>query len=137
MPLHRGSRRALVGVLLVGSLVVLPGPGVASARKLSVGRARTAAYHLAVRVGRKAGAVYAVAGYCKRKSRTRVNCWAGIIFSNYYGAAQRVRVTQRGRKVRAVKYGHVYKGYVGSRSSGQSSSEWAICGIHSSVCIGS
>ena len=76
---------------MVGSLVVLPGPGVASARKLSVGRARTAAYHLAVRVGRKAGAVYAVAGYCKRKSRTRVNCWAGIIFSNYYGAAQRVR----------------------------------------------
>ncbi len=99
--------------------------------------ARQAAYRLARRVGAAEGAVYAVAGYCRRASATRVTCWAGIVWSDYSGAAQKVLVRQVGSKVRAQRVGRVYTGSVGEQSSGQSGGEWAICGIHQSVCIGS
>jgi hypothetical protein len=135
---HRYVKRRLCLMLAcVGALCAIPGPGIASAQSLSKQRAVRAAYRLAQRVGRQVGAVYAVAGYCKRKSRNRVDCWAGIILPNRYGAAQRVRVTLSRGRINARKYGRVYKGYVGEKSSSQSGSEWAICGIHSSVCIGS
>jgi hypothetical protein len=124
---------ALVGGLSAASPVV----NDASAKTLSKKRAAKAAYRLARRVGAKAGAVYAIAGYCKRRSAHRVNCWAGIIWSDYSGAAQRVSVVLRGGKTHARRYGRVYRGSVGNRRSGQSGGEWAICGIHSSVCIGS
>ena len=117
--------------------VVAALPGAASAHTLSKKRAAKAAYGLARSVGAREGAVYAVAGYCKRKSAHRVDCWAGIIWGDLSGAAQRVKVVLRGRKVRAARYGTVYQGSVGERDSGQSGGEWAICGIRQSVCIGS
>jgi hypothetical protein len=132
-PLGRVCACALV-VLLVGALVA---PGVASARTLSLNRARLAAYHVARSVGAQEGAVYAIAGYCKRHSAVHVNCWAAIIFDDYTGAAQQVSVTLRGGKVHPRRFGRVYTGSVGQQSSSQSGGEWAICGIHSSVCIGS
>jgi hypothetical protein len=100
-------------------------------------RAVRAAYRLAQSVGAQQGAVYAIAGFCKRKSSKHVNCWAGIVWSDYSGAAQRVSVTLRGGKVRAQRFGRVYTGQLGQQQSGESGGEWAICGIHSSVCIGS
>ena len=100
-------------------------------------RAVRAAYKLARSVGEQQGAVYAIAGYCKRKSAKHINCWAGIVWSDYSGAAQRVSVTLRDGKVRAQRFGRVYTGQLDEQESGESGGEWAICGIHSSVCIGS
>lgn len=108
-----------------------------ASRTLSASRARQAAYGVAQRVGAQEGAVYAVAGYCKRRSAKRVSCWAGIVFDDYTGSAQQVMVTLVGTKVRARRVGRVYTGSVGERQSEQSGGEWAICGIRSSVCIGS
>ena len=124
---------AVAGGVSAGTPVVQD----ASAAKLSKKRAVKAAYKLARRVAKAEGAVYAVAGYCKRRSARRVNCWAGIVWANGYGAAQRVSVVKRGGKVRARRFGRVYRGYVGGRDSGESESEWAVCGIRSSVCVGS
>ena len=130
---------ALLACLAVaaGASAGSPVTGTASAAKLSKKRAVKAAYKLARRVARREGAVYAVAGYCKRRSARRFNCWAGIIYANYYGAAQRVSVVKRGGKVRARRFGRIHRGYVGERESGESGGEWAVCGIRSSVCVGS
>ena len=126
----------LTCVALAGALFAAL-PLQASAHNLSKKTARAKAYRLARQVGTKEGAVYAIAGFCKRKSAHRVDCWAGIIWSDLTGAAQRVKVVLSGGKVHARRYGTVYSGSVGERQSGQSGGEWAICGIHSSVCIGS
>jgi hypothetical protein len=137
--MHLKARLTLCLVLslaLVGGAAATPVATPASA-KLSKKRAAKAAYRLARKVGKREGAVYAIAGFCKRRSARRVECWAGIIFSNYYGAAQRVRVTLRHGKVRAKRHGKVYRGYVGEREQGESGGEWAVCGIHQSVCVGS
>jgi hypothetical protein len=121
------------------SLAPAPAPATNSsaAAALTLTRARTAAYSLARSVGAQEGAVYAVAGFCKRRSSSHVNCWAGIVFANYDAAAQRVSVTRVGRRVRARRFGRIYTGNIGQKQSSQSGGEWAICGIHSSVCIGS
>lgn len=129
------ARRGLA--LLLSTSLVLALAGTASAHTLSKKRAARAAYALAQKVGANEGAVYAIAGYCKRRSAHRVDCWAGIIWSDNSGAAQRVKVVLRGGKARASRYGRVYSGNVGDRSAGESGGEWAICGIRSSVCIGS
>jgi hypothetical protein len=123
----------------IALIAAMPATEAASAHRLSIKRARKAAYGLARRVGGQQGAVYAVAGFCKRQTKHRVNCWAGIVFSDYYGAAQKVKVTIRrgSTKAHAKRYGTVLTGYVGQQQSGQSGGEWAICGIHQSVCIGS
>ena len=138
--MHFKARTSLCLVLslaLVGGVALTPVATPASAKVLSKKRAAKAAYRLARKVGRREGAVYAIAGFCKRRSAHRVECWAGIVFSNYYGAAQRVRVTLRHGKTHAKRHGRVYKGYVGQQEQSESGGEWAICGIHQSVCIGS
>lgn len=118
-------------------VMVVSTPGALGASVLTKKRAVRAAYRLAQSVGAQEGAVYAIAGYCKRKSAKHINCWAGIVWSDYSGAAQRVTVTLRGGKVRAQRFGRVYTGQLDQQDSGESGGEWAICGIHSSVCIGS
>ena len=130
--------RLAIGCIALACLApaALPVAG-ASAHTLSKKRALKKAYALARDVGTQEGAVYAIAGYCKRQTEHRVNCWAGIIFADYTGAAQRVKVALKGGRARAKRYGTVYTGDVGRRPSGQSGQEWAICGIRSSVCIGS
>ena len=131
------ARRVLLPLALALLALSLPLAGSASAHTLSKKRAAKSAYALARSVGAKEGAVYAIAGYCKRRSAHRVDCWAGIIWGDQSGAAQRVKVVLRGGRPRASRYGRVYSGNVGERSSGESGGEWAICGIRSSVCIGS
>jgi hypothetical protein len=133
----RASLCLILSVALVGGVAATPVASSASARGLSKKRAAKAAYRLARKVGKREGAVYAIAGFCKRRSARRVECWAGIVFSNYYGAAQRVRVTLRHGKTHARRHGKVYKGYVGRQEQGESGGEWAVCGIHQSVCVGS
>ena len=133
--IHSILRCGFVLLLSIALLSVLAAP--ASAHTLSKRRAAKAAYALAQRVGASEDAAYAIAGYCKRRSAHRVDCWAGIIWSDYSGAAQRVKVVLRAGKARASRYGTIYRGNVGERSSGESGGEWAICGIRSSVCIGS
>lgn len=137
--MHAGPNRGLAFITCVALLGALFAalPVTASAHTLSKSRARSKAYALARQVGTREGAAYAIAGFCKRKSAHRVDCWAGIIWSDQSGAAQRVKVVLKGGKVRARRYGTVYRGSVGERQSGQSGGEWAICGIHQSVCIGS
>jgi hypothetical protein len=137
MSTRRRSRLAIVVAALACLAPAALSAPAASAHTLSKKRALGKAYALARSVGTREGAVYAIAGYCKRRSPHRVDCWAGIIFADSTGAAQRVKVTLEGRRVRAARYGRIYSGDVGERRSGQSGQQWAICGIRSSVCIGS
>jgi hypothetical protein len=141
----RGSMRSR---LLVALVLCLAGVGTAvpaapsagdasSARALTLTRARTAAYNLARHRGAAAGAVYAVAGFCKRQSTNRVNCWGAVVFANYDAAAQRVAVRKHGSRVTATTFGRLYTGNIGQKPASQSGGEWAVCGIHQSVCVGS
>jgi hypothetical protein len=123
--------------LMGGASAAAPIAGAASAKVLTKKRATKAAYKLARRVGKQQGASYAFAGFCKRRSAHRVECWAAIVFGNGDGAAQRVRVTLRHGHVKAKRHGKVYEGNVGQRQQSESGSEWAVCGIHQSVCVGS
>ncbi len=133
--MRSGIRQLLALIACLGLLAGFAGE--ASAAKLSKKRATKAAYAVAQKVGAAEGAAYAFAGYCKRRSSRKVICWAAIVWSNRYGAAQRVSVVREGGKVRARRFGKIYRGYVGGRRSGQSGGEWAVCGIRSSVCVGS
>lgn len=100
-------------------------------------KATRAAYRVAQTVGAQEGAVYAIAGFCKRRSAARMTCWAGIVWSDYSGAAQRVAVRLVDGRIRAQRFGRIYTGQLDEQESGESGGEWAICGIRSSVCIGS
>lgn len=131
-------RRLAVLLTCAGLLAAFGAAEAAPAKVLTKARATRAAYQLAQQIGYAEGAVYAVAGYCKRRSAYRFTCWAGIVWSDYSGAAQRVAVRMRGKRVTATRFGRVYTGNLGGgQESGQSGGEWAICGIHQSVCIGS
>jgi hypothetical protein len=110
----------------------------ASASTLSKSRAQKAAFGLVKRLGRQKGAALWYAGLCKRKSASRVDCWGALMDSDYNGAAQRIKVTRSGGQVRASRYGKIYYGSLADEAPQHSSGgEWAICGIHQSVCIGS
>ena len=127
--------RRLTGCLLV--LGLLFGASTAEAGGLSIKRARTAAYKLTQKVGVANGASYALAGYCRRKSARRVDCWGALIDSDGSAAAQRIRVT-KGRKVRATRYGRVYTGTLTDSGGGRggANDEWAVC-TSGGFCVGS
>ena len=135
--------RLLIALTLVSATLIAMAPAPATsaegsaAASLTLTRARTAAYSLARSVGAQEGASYAIAGYCKRRSANHVNCWAAIIFANYDAAAQQVSVTRSRGKVRARKFGRIYTGNIGPKPANESTGEWAVCGIRSSVCVGS
>jgi hypothetical protein len=134
-------RLAVLVVLCGVALAMLPASAPAgdasAARSLTLTRARTSAYSLTRRIGAANGAVYAVAGFCKRASANHVNCWGAIVFDNYDAAAQRISVTKRGSRVSARVFGRVYTGNIGAKPPSSSGGEWAVCGIHQSVCVGS
>ena len=103
---------------------------------MSVKRARTAAYKLTRKAGERVGASYALAGYCKRKSRRRVNCWGAVIYSDGSAEAQRIKVV-KGRKVRTKAYGRVLSGNLTEGGGGGGASdEWAVCSP-GGFCVGS
>jgi hypothetical protein len=139
------ARRWMRFALILSALTLIaavPAADVASAHKLSRKRAVKAAYKLTNKLAVQDGAQYAFAGRCKRLSAHRFRCWGAIVWTDYngydyYGAAERIRVRLKGGKVRARRYGHVYSGPIGDTGASTGSSEWAICGIHQSVCIGS
>jgi hypothetical protein len=129
-------RRLAVLLALVVCFAGLAGADVASA---SFGKmaANRAAYKLAERVGRKGGAALWWAGLCKRAG-SGFTCWAAVVDYNGDGAAQRIRVKSKRGKVVARRFGRIYYGNVSDQAQQHSSGgEWAVCGIHQSVCVGS
>jgi hypothetical protein len=129
--------RRLVACLLALGLLLGTAAADANAASLSVKRARTAAYKLTRKIGAREGASYALAGYCKRKSSRRVNCWGAIIFGDGSAVAQRIKVVRR-RKVRASVYGRVLSGNLtdDGGGGGGANEEWAVC-TPSGQCVGS
>jgi hypothetical protein len=114
----------------------LAGAEVASAG-LSKKAANRAAFKLAERVGRQGGAALWWAGLCKRRG-TGFTCWAAVVAANGDGAAQRIRVKRKGGRTTAKRFGRIYYGNVSDEAQQHSSGgEWAVCGIHQSVCVGS
>jgi hypothetical protein len=113
---------------------------VASAHVLGRKQARKAAFGLARQVAQSEGAAVWWAGKCRRKGPHHVVCWGAIVFRNYDGAAQRISVRSRGHSgnLTVRRSGQVYTGNLRQEARGQSGGgEWAVCGIRSSVCIGS
>jgi hypothetical protein len=136
MALRRTRWLAVVALVLVASLAA---SDVASA-KISKGAAERAAYRLAKKVGQQGGAVLWTAGHCSRSSANHVVCWGAVVYPDYEGCAQKVSVRRSGGKLSARRVGRRYCGDVSDeaeQNSGSQSGEWAICGIRSSVCIGS
>jgi hypothetical protein len=132
-------RTRWLAVLVLALAASLAATDVASA-KLSKGSAERATYRLAKRVGQQGGAVLWAAGYCKRKSADRVVCWGAVVYPDYEGCAQQVSVRKSGAQLSARRVGRRYCGDVSDeaeQNSGSRSGDWAICGIRSSVCIGS
>jgi hypothetical protein len=122
-------------------VVVLCFPGLAGAEVASAGLskkgANRAAFKLAERVGKKGGAALWWAGLCKRKSGA-FTCWGAVVDFNGDGAAQRIRVKRKGGKTVAKRFGRTFYGNVSDEAQQHSSGgEWAVCGIHQSVCVGS
>jgi hypothetical protein len=128
----RLAASVLVAALAFGIVAV----DVASAHKLSIKRARKAAYKVTRKVGEQRGAVYALAGYCKRKSKHRVNCWGAIVFADGGAAAQRIKVKLRGHKAKARRYGKVFTGTITGDAGSGGSDEWAVC-TPDGACVGS
>jgi hypothetical protein len=136
MALRRTRWLAVVALVLAASLSA---SDVASA-KLSTGSAKRVAYRVAKKVGDARGAVFAVAGYCKRSSANHVVCWAAVVYPDNEGCAQKVSVRRSRGELKARRVGKSYCGDLSDESeqnAGRPSNEWAICGIRSSVCIGS
>lgn len=142
----RRSRRYIVIAVAVSLCASLAIPGGAAAHKISKKSAERSAFRVAKSVARQTGASLWYAGVCRRAKAHRVNCWAAVVYDDYEGCAQRVRVTTKGhsRKLRAKRVGKIYCADLseefeenGGGSSSGSGGEWAICGIRSSVCIGS
>ena len=104
---------------------------------LSIKRARLAAYNLAKKVGEQDGASYVFAGYCKRKTANRVNCWGALIYDDGTAAAQRISVV-KGERVKARRFGGVVSGSLteGGDSGGGANDEWAVCSPNG-FCVGS
>jgi hypothetical protein len=129
-------RRFAVVLTVVVCLAGLAGADVATAG-LGKKSAERAAFRLAEKVGRQGGAVLWWAGLCKR-GRGGYVCWAAVVDANGDGAAQRISVKRsRGRTV-AKRFGRIYYGNVSDEAQKHSSGgEWAVCGIRSSVCVGS
>jgi hypothetical protein len=137
-----GSRRWLLRVLAVSLIAVATLTAAtlnASAATLSKHRAEKAAFRLVKKVGKEGGAAVWWAGRCKRKSARKFVCWGAVVDNNYDGAAQKIRVTLRRGKVKAKRVGKIYYGNVADEYQQHSgnSGEWAVCGIHQSVCVGS
>ena len=127
-------------VALVAALAL--GAGLVGAEAASAALGKKTAQRAAFKVAKKAalseGAVLWWAGRCKRRSANRLVCWAAIVYGNYDGAAQKVVVTKRSGRVRARRSGRIYTGNLREEAQGHSGGgEWAVCGIRSSVCIGS
>jgi hypothetical protein len=136
MALRRMRWLAVMALVLAASFSAAD---VASA-KVSKGAAERAAYRLAKKLGQQSGAVLWTAGYCARKSSNHLICWGAVVYPDYEGCAQKVSVRRSGGKLSAARVGRRYCGDVSreaEQNSGSGSSEWAICGIRSSVCIGS
>jgi hypothetical protein len=114
----------------------LAGADVASA-SLGKKAANRAAFKLAERVGKNGGAALWWAGLCRRKG-AGYTCWAAVVDFNGDGAAQAIRVTRKHGKIVARRSGRIYYGNVSDQAQEHSSGgEWAVCGIHQSVCVGS
>jgi hypothetical protein len=129
-------RRLAALLTLIVCFAGLAGADVASAG-LSKKAANRAAFKLAERVGRQGGAALWWAGLCK-PSRGGFTCWAAVVAYNGDGAAQRIRVKRKGRRIAAKRFGRIYYGNVSDQAQQHSSGgEWAVCGIHQSVCVGS
>jgi hypothetical protein len=132
--------RLAAGVIAVGFLFGTVSVESMAAGKLSIKSARKAAYKLTRKVGAREGAVYALAGYCKRKSARKVRCWGAIVFADGSAAAQRILVTRKRGKVKARRYSKIYEGTLtddgGSGASGGTSDEWAVC-TSGGFCVGS
>jgi hypothetical protein len=96
-----------------------------------------AAFRLTARVGKGGGAALWWAGLCKRSGRG-FTCWGAVVDGNGDGAAQRIRVKRKSGKTVAKRFGRIYYGNVSDEAQQHSSGgEWAVCGIHQSVCVGS
>jgi hypothetical protein len=129
-------RRLILLLAIALCFAGLAGADVASAG-LSKRTANRAAFKLAERVGKKGGAALWWAGLCKRR-RAGYTCWAAVVDFNGNGAAQAIRVTRRHGRTRARRVGKIYYGNVSDEAQQHSSGgEWAVCGIHQSVCVGS
>jgi hypothetical protein len=62
-----------------------------------------------------------------------------VVYPTYEGCAQKIAVTL-GSRVTAKRSGKTYCGDLSQeaqQNSGSGSGEWAVCGIRSSVCVGS
>src|SRR4051794_31355019 len=129
-------RRLLALLSVALCFAGLAGADVASA-SLGKKAANRAAFKLAAKVGREGGAVLWWAGLCKHRGGG-FTCWAAVVDSNGDGAAQRIRVKRKRGKTVAKRFGRIYYGNVSDEAQQHSSGgEWAVCGIHQSVCVGS
>ena len=134
-------RRPRLVVLLVSVFLLCGAVGadMASAA-LSKKSAQRAAFKVAKQAGQSSGAVLWWAGKCKRRSANHVVCWGAVVYASYEGCAQKIAVRRSGGRTRARRSGRTYCGDLSEeaqQNSGSSSGEWAVCGIRSSVCIGS
>ena len=130
-------RRLVACSLTLGLLLGIIGLEAQAAERLSIKRAESAAYNLTRKVGEQEGAGYALAGYCKRKSATKVNCWGALVHDDGTAAAQRITVA-KGRRVKAKRYGSAITGDLSGSGyeGGGVSDEWAVCSP-SGFCAGS
>ncbi len=137
MDSHSWRLRSLA-VALVAAVSLTAMSVDASAHTLSKRRAQKTAFRLVEKIGKANGAALWYAGVCRRKSAHKVSCWGAVVDYNADGAVQRIVVTLRGGKARARRVGKIYYGNLYEESQQHSSGgEWAVCGIHQSVCIGS
>jgi hypothetical protein len=129
----------LLAVSLIAAATLTAATVDASAATLSKRRAEKAAFRLVKKVGQQGGAAVWWAGHCKRKSPRKFACWGAVVDGNGDGAAQKIRVTLRHGKVKARRVGKVYYGNVSDeyQQHNGNGGEWAVCGIHQSVCVGS
>jgi hypothetical protein len=129
-------RRLVLLLTLALCVAGLAGADVASAG-LSRSGANRAAFKLAERVGKQGGAALWWAGLCRHRG-SGFTCWAAVVDYNGDGAAQAIRVKRRHGKTVATRVGRIYYGNVSDEAQQHSSGgEWAVCGIHQSVCVGS
>ena len=130
-------------LVLVASVCLLAGAvaaSSASAAGLSKKSAQRAAFKVAKKAGQGSGAVLWWAGKCKRRSSAHVVCWGAVVYPSYEGCAQKISVRRSAGRTRARRSGRTYcedLSQEAQQQSGGGSGDWAICGIRSSVCIGS
>ena len=130
-------------IVLVTSVCLLAGVVAADsamAAGLSKKSAQRAAFKVAKQVGQSGGAALWWAGKCKRRSSNHVVCWGAVVYPSYEGCAQKISVRRSGGRIRAKRSGRTYCADLSEeaqQNSGSGSGEWAVCGIRSSVCVGS